>query len=290
MLFSGEEAAAASREDLPDFSEPWLLSDVVLAVEEKKIHVHRSMLALWSPVFAKMFTAQFKEQTADEIPLPEKKASEIKEMLQVIYPTIGKEVHEGNYLSLLNLAKEYMMTKLTKKCEIFLVGKLQNSDCLEYLDVAQAYELKELEEACIKKAKSESFGVLKRHRVYEEINNWNNYYSNYRALVEAKLTEMENTLANMKNENERLSGQVELLNDQGDDARRDFENLLPNIAFNMGFTDISETIERKLNHIRTTADQQFYVLHGPLNTLWTSLKQISTKKPNYVNVLRAQLF
>ena len=285
MLFSEEEAAAASREDLPDFSEPWLLSDVVLVVEEEKIHVHRSMLALWSPVFAKMFTAQFKEQTADEIPLPEKKASEIKEMLQVIYPTIGKEVHEGNYLFLLNLAKEYMMTKLTKKCEIFLVGKLQNSHCLEYLDVAQAYELKELEEACIKKAKSESFGVLKRHRVYVEIN-----YSNYRALAEAKLTEMENTLANMKNENERLSGQVELLNDQGDDARRDFENLLSNIAFNMGFTDISETIERKLHHIRTTADQQFYVLHGPLNTLWTSLKQISTKKPNYVNVLRAQLF
>lgn len=280
MPFSEEEAAAASREDLPDFSEPWLLSDVVLAVEEKKIHVHRSMLALWSPVFAKMFTAQFKEQTADEIPLPEKKASEIKEMLQVIYPTIGKEVHEGNYLSLLNLAKEYMMTKLTKKCEIFLVGKLQNSDCLEYLDVAQAYELKELEEACIKKAKSESFGVLKRHRVYEEIN-----YSNYRALVEAKLTEMENTLANMKKENERLSDQVESLKDEGEKALEDLENLISNITINMGYTNISETIGKKLNRIRTAFDQELKKLHGPLDDLWSSLKrlkQITTEKPKTV--------
>lgn len=280
MLFSEEEAAAASREDLPDFSEPWLLSDVVLAVEEKKIHVHRSMLALWSPVFAKMFTAQFKEQTADEIPLPEKKASEIKEMLQVIYPTIGKEVHEGNYLSLLNLAKEYMMTKLTKKCEIFLVGRLQNSHCLEYLDVAQAYELKELEEACIKKAKSESFDVLKRHRVYEEIN-----YSNYRALVEAKLTEMENTLANMKKENERLSDQVESLKDEGEKALEDLENLISNITINMGYTNISETIGKKLNRIRTAFDQELKKLHGPLDDLWSSLKrlkQITTEKPKTV--------
>ncbi|XP_015747424.1 PREDICTED: BTB and MATH domain-containing protein 38-like [Acropora digitifera] len=251
MLFSEEEAAAASREDLPDFSEPWLLSDVVLVVEEEKIHVHRSMLAVWSPVFAKMFTAQFKEQTADEIPLPEKKASEIKEMLQVIYPTIGKEVHEGNYLSLLNLAKEYMMTKLTKKCEIFLVGKLQNSHCLEYLDVAQAYELKELEEACIKKAKRESFDVLKRHRVYEEIN-----YSNYRALAEAKLTKMENTLAKMKKENERLSDQVESLKDEGEKALEHLEYLISNITINMGYTNISETIEKKLYRIRTAFDQE----------------------------------
>lgn len=285
MLFSEEEAAAASSEDLPDFSKPWLLSDVVLVVEEEKIHVHRSMLAVWSPVFEKMFTAQFKEQAADEIPLPEKKASEIKEMLQVIYPTIGKQVHEGNYLSLLNLAKEYMMTKLTKKCDIFLVGKLQNSHCLEYLDVAQAYELKELEEACIKKAKSESFGQLKRHRVYEEIN-----YCNYRALVEAKLTEMEITLAGMKTENQRLSSQIELLKDQGNDVRRDFENLLSNIAFNMGFTDISETIDKKLYRIRTTSDQQFKKLHGPLNTLWTSLKQMTTEKPKYVNFPQGILF
>ena len=280
MPFSEEEAAAASREDLPDFSEPWLLSDVVLAVEEKKIHVHRSMLALWSPVFAKMFTAQFKEQTADEIPLPEKKASEIKEMLQVIYPNIGKEVHEGNYLSLLNLAKEYMMTKLTKKCEIFLVGKLQNSHCLEYLDVAQAYELKELEEACIKKAKSESFDVLKRHRVYEEIN-----YSNYRALAEAKLTEMENTLAKMKKENERLSDQVELLKDEGEEALEHLENLISNITINKGYTNISETIEKKLYRIRTASDQELKKLHGPLDDLWSSLKRlkpITKEKPKTV--------
>ena len=70
----------------PDFSEPWKLSDVVLLVEEQKFHVHRSTLAFWSPVFERMFTSDFKEKNSDEIPLLGKKASEIKELLQIMYP------------------------------------------------------------------------------------------------------------------------------------------------------------------------------------------------------------
>ena len=44
-----------------DFVEPWTFSDVVLVVEDQKFHVHRSILAIWSPVFKKMFTSEFKE-------------------------------------------------------------------------------------------------------------------------------------------------------------------------------------------------------------------------------------
>jgi len=67
--------------DSPDFSEPLQLSDVVLVVEEQRFHVHRSTLAFWSPVFERMFTSDFKEKSSDEIPLPGKKAGEVKELL-----------------------------------------------------------------------------------------------------------------------------------------------------------------------------------------------------------------
>ena len=46
--------------DRPDFSEPWLFSDVVFVVEDKKFHVHRYVLAQWSPVFETMFSSEFK--------------------------------------------------------------------------------------------------------------------------------------------------------------------------------------------------------------------------------------
>ena len=66
-----------------DFLEPWKLSDVILLVEDQKFHVHRSILAFWSPVFEKMFTSGFKEKNNDEIPLPGKKASEILHLLLI---------------------------------------------------------------------------------------------------------------------------------------------------------------------------------------------------------------
>ena len=97
----------------PDFSEPWKFSDVVLVVEDQKFHVHRSTLSIWSPVFKTMFTSEFKERNMHEIPLPGKKASEIKELLLIIYPTVSKEgwntVTNKNCYFLFELADEYQM-------------------------------------------------------------------------------------------------------------------------------------------------------------------------------------
>ena len=78
-----------------------------------------------SEVFSTMFTAQFKEKTAEEVPLPGKKSAEIKEMLPVIYPTSAKPIDESNYAFLLDLAKEYMMSE---KCENYLISRLITPD------------------------------------------------------------------------------------------------------------------------------------------------------------------
>ena len=67
------------------FSEPWQDSDVILVVENDKFHVHRLILSMNSPVFKAMFKSQFKESTANEIPLPEKKADEVRDFLKKVY-------------------------------------------------------------------------------------------------------------------------------------------------------------------------------------------------------------
>ena len=91
-----------------DFLEPWTFSDVVLVVEDQKFHVHRSILAVWSPVFEKMFTSEFKEKNKDEIPLPGKKASEIKQLLYMLsmccYISVLGLSTELNYLRPLKLS------------------------------------------------------------------------------------------------------------------------------------------------------------------------------------------
>ena len=197
----GKAATKSDQEDSLDFSQPWQFSDVVLVVEEDRFHVHRCILGMWSEVFTTMFTSQFKEKTAKEIPLPGKKSAEIKEMLLVIYPTSAKPIYESNSAFLLDLAKEYMMAKLTEKCETYLMDRLfstlglfgipdRKDYCLELLEIAQNYGLNRLETACIEKAQEMKFKDLKNHNMYEKISS-----SNYRKIVEGMFEIYERKLA-----------------------------------------------------------------------------------------------
>lgn len=256
----------ASTDVLPDFSQPRDLSDVVLVVEEQRFHVHRSMLAMWSPVFSTMFSSQFKEQTADEIPLPEKKAAEIKEMLQVIYPTSEKQVDRENYLFLLKLAKEYMMTRLTNKCEDFLVAKEERFNCLQLLDVAQVYELKKLEKACVEKASSLNFSDLKRNSMFPKIN-----YSNYRAIVDNKIKKMEREIRNQSCDLQQREYEIKLLKSKGLEARKLLEYTIANIVFVIDKTHSSGgDIDSKLRYISYSGGE-FKNLHGSLRDLYNKL-------------------
>ena len=192
----------SNQADSLDFSKPWELSDVLLVVEEERFHVHRCILGMWSEVFSTMFTSLFKEKTDEEVPLPGKKSAEIKEMLLVIYPTSAKPIDGSNYAFLLDLAKEYMMTKVTEKCEKYLIDRLGSAsnfqgrckcgnlkrnyvrmgDCLELLIIAQNYGLDRLETACIERAKKIQFAELKNDTNFDKICD-----SNYRKIVEGML-------------------------------------------------------------------------------------------------------
>ena len=184
-----------------DFSMPWELSDVVLVVEEGKFHVHRCILGMWSEVFSTMFTSQFKEKTAEEVPLPGEKSAVIKEMLLVIYPTSAKPMDESNYTFLFDLAKEYMMAKITEKCESYLVGRLGSAEscigacvcgnwrqyvkkrkCLWLLVIAKTYGLDGLETACIKRTRRIKFAEFKKDDNSDKIS-----AANYRKIVEGML-------------------------------------------------------------------------------------------------------
>lgn len=61
-------------------------TDVTLVVEGQKIHVNKAVLSDHSPVFDTMFKSQFKESTAKEIILEDKKAEDVVEFLSCFYP------------------------------------------------------------------------------------------------------------------------------------------------------------------------------------------------------------
>lgn len=73
------------KEESP-FSCEWEGSDVVLIVEERKLHVHILVLSLHSFVFKKMFnSSKFAESEVKEVHLPKKDYKVVENLLMIIY-------------------------------------------------------------------------------------------------------------------------------------------------------------------------------------------------------------
>lgn len=75
-----------NQQDVIDFTQPWEYSDVIFAVEGKRVYANKMILSMWSPVIKAMFSRDFKEKKANEIPLPEKSADAIVELMRVLHP------------------------------------------------------------------------------------------------------------------------------------------------------------------------------------------------------------
>ena len=164
---------AATNVNPNDFSAPWKFSDVVLVVEDQKFYVHRSTLAYWSPVFEKMFISDFKEKSNDEIPLPGKKASEIKQLLYMMYPSLEeKPVTKSNCYFLFELAHEYQIEAIAQKCEAlmeYMVKQRTENNVLAMLIYGQKYQLKSLISTCICEARRLTLKELKQHKRRDEV-------------------------------------------------------------------------------------------------------------------------
>ena len=199
-------ATVEGKGESPDFSQPWKFSDVVLVVEDKKLHVHRPVLALCSPVFEKMFTSEFQEKGKNEISLPGKKADELIQLLQIIYPSVSEkptdQIKEENCRFLLQLADEYQMDAIVRRCEDYIVTTLKRTrkGIIEELIFAQTYNLQKLKRTSIELAKDLSLQELKRNKLYGKIN-----AENLQGILEEIIIRLEKEVSSLNNWGQKRS-------------------------------------------------------------------------------------
>lgn len=73
------------------FSQPdGVASSVVFDVENRKLYASKEVLALCSPVFRRMFESDFRERSAEYVPLPGKLYRDFVEFLLCVYPDTQK--------------------------------------------------------------------------------------------------------------------------------------------------------------------------------------------------------
>jgi hypothetical protein len=105
------------------FDQPVHFSDIILEVEERRFHVH-------------------KERSDDVIRLPDKKACDVLELLQVLYPP-EKPIDLKNVEIILCLAREYQMQSITNRCEKFLLTTVVNA-LAKVLTLADTFQLQQV--------------------------------------------------------------------------------------------------------------------------------------------------
>ncbi|XP_046543348.1 BTB and MATH domain-containing protein 38-like [Haliotis rubra] len=165
---SNPTSSTAEASPAPDdsmFSTPSSLTDVVLVVEGKKLHVSQALLCLASPAFLKMFEGDFKNKT--EVPIADKKYADFVEFLLCIHPSTCKPVQRETLDIVLPLADEYEVESLKQRCEQFVLNMFQlkdaqrsdpsNVEVVHFLYLSDKYKLNALLDACVIKAKYRTY-------------------------------------------------------------------------------------------------------------------------------------
>lgn len=114
--------------------DPFPENDLVLVVENKKLHVNSQILKNVSPVFRAMLESDFREKKEKRIVLKDKKYDDVVKFLKCIYPFIQDKITTDNVFQLIPLADEYQLD-LKNQCEEFLKDLLYQppSDFLYYV-------------------------------------------------------------------------------------------------------------------------------------------------------------
>ncbi|XP_046582189.1 BTB and MATH domain-containing protein 36-like isoform X1 [Haliotis rubra] len=141
------------------FDEPSIKTNVALVMEGRRLHVNRSVLATASDVFDKMFYGKFKETQKREVPLPGKRYADIVDMLLCIYPSELRPVTEATVDKMLELADEYQMDGLKRRCEELLLTVCRKDEppkegVIHALYLADKYSLPYLLEIAIQIVKN----------------------------------------------------------------------------------------------------------------------------------------
>ena len=133
-----------------------LLSDVKFVVPVSSseseswnmIPAHKFVLAISSPVFYAMFYGQVAE-TTDPVELPDCEYESLLELFRYLYSD-NVNLTGSNVMSVLNLAKKYMVPSLADKCTEYLLDNLEPSNVFAILTHAQRFEEKKLKDRCWK--------------------------------------------------------------------------------------------------------------------------------------------
>lgn len=105
------------------------LCDVTLIIGNKKLYVHRLVLAATSQYFHRMFLSEMKESKADTITLKDVDEGAMETLIDFAY-TSRLHITIANVQNLMAAASIFLFPTAVHACAMFLAGQLHTTNCL----------------------------------------------------------------------------------------------------------------------------------------------------------------
>ncbi|PFX33698.1 uncharacterized protein LOC111333971 [Stylophora pistillata] len=183
------------------FSHPWEEGNLVLVVNGVKLHLHRFMLTLSSPVFNTMLKSESKETSNAEITLPGKDADDILNLLKQLYPQERDEITMDNVERFLKLAEEYQIKTVLDLCATCLRNEPKTKDnAMKILLLVQKYRLSYVGDDCRNVLAKLSLQRLEKYKEFSDLNG-----ENLRAILLPGMRRLEKTVKELS---PQVSGMV----------------------------------------------------------------------------------
>jgi len=165
-MASSSSDAVSEEVEYPTFVKAWEFSDIVLVACEKKFHVHKAVISMWSPTLKCQILA-LGDKTELEVEGCDKlSGDDFLQLLQTIYPP-NKHISELNVDKLVTLANQFNMFELLRRCEEFLIKN--KTPTLILLVFAQDQNLTKLLAKCIDYCSKQSIEELKKTMNFDKI-------------------------------------------------------------------------------------------------------------------------
>ncbi|XP_052069164.1 uncharacterized protein LOC127708345 [Mytilus californianus] len=150
--------------------------DLIIKIENTKLHVNKEQLMAESPVFEKMFTSDFKEKDKQEIELEGKDLNSFVDFLRCTLPGIDEKLTDKTVHSVIPLADEYQTSNTLRKADEFLAekskvigDKITSEQIITNILQAELYQLPSFLEESITIASRKSFDKFVKNPKFDEI-------------------------------------------------------------------------------------------------------------------------
>ena len=144
-LCRGKNYADSVLSSLADLQEHQSLTDFMLQVGDRTIHVHKCILKISSEYFRALFDSGMTEINTGEVKLDTFDFDAVKTMIDYIY---GRQIQVDmdNLIPLLSVVEHFLLEELKERLIKMIVEHLKPDNCIYWLQVADQLNINELKQ------------------------------------------------------------------------------------------------------------------------------------------------